>query len=49
VELPPGAKQVTFKFDVETYHQGKWVSLLALLLTAGLLFSDRLRPRTVNA
>jgi hypothetical protein len=49
VELPPGAKEVTLTFDVATYHQGKWVTLLALLLTAGLLFSDRLRPRTVHA
>lgn len=49
VELPPGAKEVTLTFDVATYHQGKWISLVALLLTAGLLFSDRLRPRTVDA
>jgi hypothetical protein len=49
VELPPGAKEVTLNFDVAAYHTGKMVSLVALLLTVGLLFSDRLRPRTVNA
>lgn len=49
VELPPGAKEVTLNFDVATYHQGQWITLVALVLTAGLLFSDRLRPRTVNA
>jgi hypothetical protein len=48
VELPSGAKTVTLNFDVATYHEGKWVSLVALLLTVGLLFSDRLRRRTVS-
>lgn len=49
VELPPGAREVVLTFDVATYHQGKWITLVALVLTAGLLFSDRLRPRTVDA
>jgi hypothetical protein len=49
VELPPGAKEVTLNFDVATYHTGKMISLIALVLTVGLLFSDRLRPRTVHA
>lgn len=49
VELPPGAKEVSLLFDVHAYHVGKLVSLAALLLTAGLLVSDRLRPRTVHA
>jgi hypothetical protein len=49
VELPPGAREVTLKFDVAAYHTGKLVSLVALLLTAGLLLSDRFRSRTANA
>ncbi len=49
VELPPGAKEVSLKFDVDSYHTGKLISLVALVLTAGLLMSDRLRPRTADA
>lgn len=46
VELPPGARDVTLRFDVASYHEGKWVTLLALLAAVGLLFSDRIRPRS---
>ena len=49
VELPPGAKGVELKYDIATYHQGMWITLLALLLTALLVLADRVRPRTVNA
>lgn len=49
VEVPSGAKEVTLKFDVAAYHTGRMVSIVALLLTGGLLLSDRLRPRTANA
>jgi hypothetical protein len=49
VELPPGAREVTLKFDVDAYHTGKLVALLALLMTAGLIVSDRFRSRTANA
>ena len=48
VELPPGAKEVTLKFDVQAYHTGRLVSIGALLLVAGLLVSDRVRLRTAN-
>ena len=49
VELPPGAKEVTLKYDIAAYHQGAWVTIIALALTAVLVFADRLRPRAVNA
>ena len=49
VELPPGAREVTLKFDVDAYRTGRMVSIGALLLVAGLLVSDRLKPRTANA
>jgi hypothetical protein len=49
VELPPGAKGVELKYDIATYHQGMWITLIALLLTALLVLADRVRPRTVNA
>jgi hypothetical protein len=49
VELPPGAKEVSLKFDVDSYHTGRIVTLGALVLVIGLIFSDRLRPRIANA
>ena len=49
VELPPGAREVTLNYDIAAYHRGSWVTLIALVLTALLVFADRLRPRTVNA
>lgn len=48
VELPPGAKEVTLNFDVDTYHTGKLITLASLVLVVLLVLSDRLRPRTVN-
>jgi hypothetical protein len=49
VELPPGAKEVTLNYDIAAYHRGTWVTIIALVLTALLVFADRLRPRTVDA
>ncbi|MGH7584189.1 MAG: hypothetical protein ACREL5_13285 [Gemmatimonadales bacterium] len=49
VALPPGAKEVAFKYDIASYHLGVKVSVVMLLLTAGLCFADRLPFGKVNA
>jgi hypothetical protein len=49
VELPSGAKDVTLKYDIATYHQGTWITVIAVVLVALLLFADRPRPRMANA
>lgn len=37
VVLPPGAREVTLKFESETYARGKLVSLAALLMAVGMI------------
>ncbi|MGH7593542.1 MAG: hypothetical protein ACRELE_06795 [Gemmatimonadales bacterium] len=49
IELPPGAKGVTLRYDIASYHQGTWITLIALLLTGVWLFADRLRPGVAHA
>lgn len=47
VALPPGATEVAFRFESDTYRRGKLVTLLALLGTAVLLSSGLWRRRSV--
>jgi hypothetical protein len=49
VEVPPGAKEVSLKYDIASYHRGMLISIAFLVITALLLFADRLRPRIANA
>ena len=37
VVLPPGAREVTLHFASAAYARGKWVTLMALLVTLALL------------
>lgn len=48
VEVPPGAKEISLYFDVATYHTGKLITIVSLLLVAGLVLSDRLRRRPAH-
>ena len=45
VVLPPGAREVTLRFQSEAYHRGKQVSLIALLLALCLTVIPVLRTR----
>jgi hypothetical protein len=45
VVLPPGAREVKLWFESASYARGRLVTLLALLLTAGLLLSPLVRVR----
>jgi hypothetical protein len=47
VALPPGATEVAFRFESDTYRRGKLVTLVALLGTAVLLSSGLWRRRSV--
>ncbi|MEZ4456302.1 MAG: hypothetical protein R2882_07095 [Gemmatimonadales bacterium] len=43
VELPPGAREVTFDFDSSAYHRGKLISLVSLLGMLGLFLGPLAR------
>jgi hypothetical protein len=45
VVLPPGAREVRLWFESASYARGRLVTLLALLLTGGLLLSPVVRAR----
>ncbi len=51
VALPPGAHQVTLRFDMPSYHTGRRLMLVSLLLSLGLIAADlvlrRRRPADV--
>ncbi len=49
VALPPGAKEVTLRYDSTLYHQMMWVSWASALLALGLIAAGRLRQRTDDA
>jgi hypothetical protein len=49
VQLPPGAREVKLNYDIGAYHQGAWITIIALVATALLVFADRLRPQVANA
>jgi hypothetical protein len=46
VVLPPGAREVAFRFESESYERGWLISLVALLATAALLSSGLWRRRS---
>ena len=48
VALPPGAREVALRYDIASYHLGVKVSIVMLLLTAGLCLADRLPLGKVN-
>ncbi len=39
VVLPPGAREVSLRFESQTYARGKIVSLAALLLAIGMILA----------
>lgn len=49
VEVPPGAKEVAFNFSSPSYHQGKFITLVATLLALGLILFPSIRPRGQHA
>ncbi len=50
VEVPPGAREVTFEFRSREYEKGRLISVLSLAVIAGLLVIPRFRKRgTANA
>jgi len=48
VVLPPGAREVRLWFESDSYARGRLLTLLALLLTVGLLVSPLVRARRVG-
>jgi hypothetical protein len=48
VVLPPGAREVRLWFESASYARGRLVTVLALLLTAGLLASPLVRARRAS-
>ncbi len=48
VVLPPGAREVRLWFESASYARGRLVTMLALVLTAGLLLSPLIRARRTS-
>lgn len=46
VPLPPGAREVTLRFDMDAYRQGKLITLVSLLGAFGFIGAGWLRSRT---
>jgi hypothetical protein len=45
VALPPGAREVTFRFDMDSYHTGRMLALLSLVGALGLVGAGLVRGR----
>lgn len=47
VALPPGAKVVKLRFDMESYHRGKLLMIISLVIAAGLIGTGLVSRRAV--
>ena len=45
VQLPEGGRNVELWFDNDTYHRGKLITLLAILVAVALIFAGAVKER----